>query len=66
MLLVAVAYRRRALPIAWVWIRAKTGHSPLQAQLALLEYVHRLLPEAITITLFGDSEIRELELFFQL
>jgi hypothetical protein len=66
MLLVAVAYRRRALPIAWVWIRAKTGHSPLQAQLALLEYVHSLLPQAIPIILVGDSEFRALELFFQL
>jgi hypothetical protein len=66
MLLVAVAYRRRALPIAWIWIRANTGHSPLKAQLALLEYVHSLLPQSIPITLVGDSEFRALELFFQL
>lgn len=66
LLLVAVAYRRRALPVAWLWIRAKTGHSPLEAQLRLLTYVRGLLPQATPVILVGDSEFRALELVFQL
>ena len=42
--MVSLAYRRRALPIAWTWVRCARGHSGSRKQLALLDYVKRLLP----------------------
>ena len=36
LLMVALAYRRRALPIAWTWVKGKRGHSSAQKQCALL------------------------------
>ena len=39
LLIVAIAYRRRALPIAWTWIRCAKGHSSAHKQLALNSYV---------------------------
>jgi hypothetical protein len=36
LLRVAVCYRRRALPLAWTWVKGKRGHSSTPKQLALL------------------------------
>jgi len=44
LLIVAIAYRRRALPLAWSWVRCRRGHSSARKQVALLKYVHGLLP----------------------
>lgn len=56
LLVIAVAYRRRAIPLAWTWVRARKGHSSALKQLALLGYVQRLLPVGIPVLLVGDSE----------
>lgn len=56
LLMVAVAYRRRSIPIAWTWVRQKRGHSSAHKQKALLAYVKKLMPENITISIVGDSE----------
>lgn len=56
LLMVAVAYRRRSLPIAWTWVRGARGHSSARKQKALLAYVRQLLPEKATVILIGDSE----------
>ena len=56
LLMVSVAYRRRAIPIAWTWVNCKRGHSSGYKQLALLAYVRRLLPVGIQVLLVGDSE----------
>ncbi len=61
LLMVGLAYRRRALPIAWSWVRSEKGHSSSYKQRALLEYVHkRLLPEGSPakkrVLVVGDSE----------
>lgn len=56
LLVIAVAYRRRAVPLAWTWVRAHKGHSSATKQLALLGYVYRLLPAGIPVLLVGDSE----------
>ena len=56
LLMVAVAYRRRTIPIAWTWTRIKRGHSSAQKQLALLAYVKTLLPTQVPVRLVGDSE----------
>ena len=56
LLLVALAYRRCALPIAWTWVPHKRGHSTMHKQLALLNYVRDLLPSGVKVSLVGDCE----------
>lgn len=56
LLMVAVAYRKRALPIAWTWVRTARGHSSTDKQLALLGYVHTLVPAGIPVVVVGDCE----------
>ena len=34
LLLVAVAYRRRAIPLAWTWVKGSRGHSTVHKQKA--------------------------------
>lgn len=66
LVMVAIAYRRRALPLAWTWIRTKQGHSTVRKQVALLTYVHSLVPEGIDISLAGDGEFGNVDLLRQL
>jgi hypothetical protein len=56
LLMVALAYRRRALPLAWTWVKGSRGHSSERKQRALLDYVHGLIPEGATVLVAGDSE----------
>lgn len=56
LLMVAVAYRRRAIPVAWTWVKGSRGHSSSWKQLALLSYVRSLIPAETTVSLVGDSE----------
>jgi hypothetical protein len=55
-LMVALAFRRRAIPIAWTWVKGERGHSSALVQLALLSYVHKLLPQQALVLLTGDCE----------
>ena len=66
LLMISVAYRRRALPIAWTWIKASRGHSSAITQLALLGYVHRLIPRGSRVLLAGDSEFGAIPVLQQL
>lgn len=59
--IVALAYRRRALPIVWTWVRAKRGHSSGPKQQALLAYVHQLMPAMAQVVVTGDSEFTPLQ-----
>ncbi len=61
LLMVSLGYRRRALPIAWTWIRAKRGHSSGRVQCALLAYVHQLVPPEAEVIVCGDSEFTPLQ-----
>jgi len=61
LLLVSVAYRRRAIPIAWTWVPHVKGHSGAYKQLALLAYVKKLLPPGIGVLLVGDCEFGSVE-----
>jgi len=56
LLMVAVAYRYRALPIAWTWVKAIRGHSSAVKQIALLSYVNELIPDNASVCLVGDCE----------
>jgi hypothetical protein len=56
LLMVSVAYRRRAIPVAWTWVKGSRGHSSARKQLALLSHVRSLLPDDAKVLLVGDSE----------
>ena len=66
LLMVAIAYRRRALPLAWTWVRCRRGHSSAQKQLALLSYIHGLLPAGQSVQFVGDSEFGAVPVLKQL
>jgi hypothetical protein len=66
LLMVALAYRRRAIPLAWTWVKGVKGHSSGATQLALLRYVHTLMPAGAQVSLVGDSEFSRLETLRQL
>lgn len=66
LLIVAIAYRKRALPVAWTWVRGRIGHSTSLKQLALLAYVQRLIPQGSTVLLVGDCEFGAVDVLRQL
>ena len=66
LLIVSLAYRRRAIPIAWVWVNHVRGHSTAGVHLALLGYVRSLLPQGIAVLLVGDREFGAVEVLAQL
>ena len=65
LLMVTVAFRRRAIPIAWTWVRKSRGHSSAAKQVALLAYVERLIPVKTPVLLVGDSEFGAVEVIRQ-
>jgi hypothetical protein len=56
LLMVAVCYQRRSLPIAWTWLPYARGHSATSLQVKLLNYVRQLLPVGVQVLVVGDSE----------
>lgn len=62
LLMVALAYRRRSLPIAWTWVKGSRGHSLATTQCALFAYVRTLLPAGVCVLVVGDSEFGSVEL----
>lgn len=65
LMLVSVAYRRRAIPVAWTWLPYKKGHSSPTIQIALLRYARSLLPARVVVDLVGDCEFGAIELMAQ-
>jgi hypothetical protein len=66
LLIVCLAYRKRAIPIAWTWVKHVKGYSTAGMQLALLTYVHGLIPSTATVILVGDSEFGSVAVLRQL
>lgn len=66
LLIVALAFRRRAVPIAWTWVPHSKGHSSAWKQRALLGYVHSLVPAGVPLLLVGDAEFGAVEVQEQL
>lgn len=56
LLIVCLAYRKRALPIVWTWVSGARGRSSTLTQQALLCYVYQLLPAGAKVLLVGDCE----------
>ena len=63
---VSLAYRRRAVPIAWSWVRHVRGHSSGKQQVSLLKYVRSLIPQNTPVFLVGDSEFGSIAVLRQL
>lgn len=61
LLMVSLAYRKRAIPIGWTWVKHVRGHSSAFKQLALLNYVRKLLPIGAVVFLVGDCEFGSVE-----
>jgi hypothetical protein len=61
LLMVAIAYRKRAIPLAWTWVKGSRGHSTVLKQKALLAYVHSLIPAKTNVLLVGDAEFGEVD-----
>jgi hypothetical protein len=61
LLIVTLAYRKRAIPLVWMWVRSSRGHSTPGRQLALLNYIRKLLPANAKVLLVGDSEFGAIE-----
>jgi hypothetical protein len=66
LLMVSLAYRRRAVPIAWSWVRHVRGHSSGKQQVSLLKYVGSLIPQNAPVFLVGDSEFGSIAVLRQL
>jgi hypothetical protein len=66
LLMVALAWRKRAIPIAWSWVDTLKGHSGIQRQQALLAYVRSLIPDHLAVCLVGDTEFETVVLIRQL
>jgi hypothetical protein len=56
LVMVAVAYQRRTLPIIWDWVEHPRGHCTTQLQLDLLQRLYPLLVQGVPVSLVGDSE----------
>jgi hypothetical protein len=66
LLIVCLSYRKRAIPIAWTWVPHVRGHSSAHKQLALLAYVHSLIPAGTAVFLVGDCEFGSVDVQKQL
>ena len=66
LLMISLAYRRRAIPIAWTWVKQVRGHTTAATQLALLDYVGTLLPPGVAVLLVGDTEFGSIKVLQQL
>lgn len=66
LLIVCLAYRKRAIPIAWTWVKHVRGHSSAHKQLALLAYVLKLIPRSAAVFLVGDCEFGAVAVLRQL
>jgi hypothetical protein len=65
LLMVSIAYRRRAIPIVWTWVKGR-GHSTAIKQLALLGYVYKLIPSNVSVSVVGDCEFGAIAVLDQL
>lgn len=66
LLIVCLTYRKRAIPLAWTWVKQARGHSTGGKQLALLAYVRGLIPAEAAVFLVGDCEFGSVPVLRQL
>lgn len=61
LLMIGIAYRKRTIPLVWTWVKGNRGHSSPHKQIALLAYVHKLIPAKSKVLLVGDTEFASVE-----
>jgi len=66
LLIVCLAYRKRAIPIAFTWVKHVKGHSSAWKLLSLLAYVRQLIPKGAAVFLVGDCEFGSIAVLRQL
>ena len=66
LLMISLAYRKRAIPIAWTWVKHVRGHSTGTKQIALLSYVRSLIPMNAVVFIVGDTEFGPVKVLKQL
>lgn len=57
-LVIAVAYRKRSLPLAWSLHKGSRGNVAVTEVIKLLDWVYHLIPSNCEVTLCGDSAFR--------
>ena len=62
LMVVCIAYRRRALPLAWSVHRHKRGWLAVKEQIALLREVRELIPQDSEVWLVGDCEFQHVSM----
>jgi hypothetical protein len=66
LVMVALAYKKRALPVAWTWVDYARGSVPIPTQLAVLQRVQALLPAGQAVVLVADCGFASVPLMRQL
>jgi DDE family transposase len=66
LLMISLAYRCRAVPITWAWVKYVRGHSSSKQQMSLLTYAGTLLPKKAPVFVVGDSEFGSIAVLRQL
>lgn len=62
LLTLAVAYRKRTLPLVWSVHKGSRGHTTLEEQLALFRYVSPWIPREWQVWVMGDTEFQSAQL----
>jgi hypothetical protein len=66
LLIICLAYRKRAIPISWTWVKHVRGYSSAYKQLALLAYVRKLIPTEAAVFIVKDCEFGAVAVLRQL
>lgn len=66
LVIVTLAYKKRALPLAWNWVAYAKGVVDTATQLALFKRVHGLLPDLAQVILVGDAGFSSVSVLSQL
>lgn len=55
-LVASVVYKSRALPICWITVKGGKGHLSEELHIQLVEQLHQVVPDSITLIFLGDGE----------
>ncbi len=66
LVIVALAYKKRALPLAWTWVAYAKGAIATEVQVALFKRVQGLLPDGARVILVGDAGFSSVTVLRQL
>jgi hypothetical protein len=61
-LVIAVVYKQRALPIAWLVEKKKKGHFSEERHIELIQSVREMIPDGPRVVLLGDGEFDGVDL----